>query len=300
MKVKLIYNPVAGSGTFKNYLDYIIDRFQRKGLQVEPYRTNKKKSLDKVLSLMNQNEYEKILVAGGDGTINQAVNAIIKNNIDLPLGIFPVGTSNDYAKYFNIPNSVEKAVDIFIKDNYSYSDVGLFNEKYFINVASLGGIIDTSHKTNSEFKNILGVLAYYINGISNLPKLKPISVRIISKEKNFEGEIFFMLIMNGKSAGGFNKIAPSASVNDGLLEVIVFKKCQIHELIHLFITVINGEHVKNSNVIHFKTNEMKIDCDSDVSTDIDGEKGPPFPINIKVVPNKIKVLTPFQYDNIYV
>lgn len=291
MKVKLIYNPVSGNGTFKNYLDYVIDRFQRKGFQIEPYRTNKKKSIDKVISSINQSEYKKILVAGGDGTINEVVNALLKYNINLPLGIFPVGTSNDYAKYFNLPDSIDELVEILLRDNYTFSDVGLFNERYFINVASLGCIIDVSHKTNTEFKNILGVLAYYINGISKLPKIKPVRIRLKSKELNFEGDILFMLMMNGRSAGGFSKIAPFASINDGLLEVIIFKKCSVHKLITLFLSVINGEHISNSNVIHFKTNEMTIDSDSDINTDIDGEKGPSFPLDIKVFPQKVKIIT---------
>jgi len=291
MKVKLIYNPVSGNGTFKNSLDYVIERFQRKGMQIEPYRTNKRKSIDSLLSSINENEYKKILVAGGDGTINQVVNALVKYNINLPIGIFPAGTANDYANYFNLPNSIREIVEILLKDNFTYSDVGIFNDKYFINVASIGNIIDISQKTNTEFKNSLGVLAYYINGISEIPKLKPVNVRIRSKERNLEGEILFMLVMNGKSAGGFNKIAPFASINDGLLEVLIFKKCPIHELIALLISVINGDHINSSNVIHFKTQEILVDSDDDISTDIDGEKGHTFPINIKVIPKKIKIIT---------
>ena len=291
MKVKLIYNPVSGNGTFKNYLDYIIEKFQKKGLQIEPYRTSKKKTLDAMFSSMNQAEYEKILVAGGDGTVNQVINDLLRYDINLPLGIFPVGTANDYAQCFNLPNSIEKITEIFLRDNYTYSDVGLVNDRYFVNVASLGYIIEIGQKTNTGFKNSLGVLAYYINGISEMHKLKPVNIKINSKQINFEGEILFMLIMNGKSAGGFNKIAPLASINDGLLEVIVFKNCPIYELIYLLLAVLSGDHINNTNVIHFKTDELVVDTDNDVSTDVDGEKGASFPLNIKVIPKKLKIIT---------
>lgn len=297
MKVKLIYNPVSGNGTFKNNLDYIIERFQHKGFQIEPYRTDKKEKLDEMISLMNQNEYKKVLIAGGDGTINQVVNSLLKHHINLPIGIFPSGTANDYAQYFNLPQNIEEIVEILLRDNYTLSDIGIANDQYFINVASLGVLIDISQKTNPELKNTLGVLAYYLNGLSELPKLKPIVIGVKSNEMNYEGEALFMLIMNGKSAGGFSKIAPSASINDGLLEAFIFKKCPLYELASLFLAVINGEHINHPNVIHFKTKELRIECDRNVGTDIDGEKGAVFPLNIKLLPKKLKIITRYNNEN---
>ena len=295
MKVKLIYNPVSGNGTFKNHIDYIIERFQQKGYQIEPYRIDKRENIDGMLSSMKQQEYKKILVAGGDGTINQVVNSLLKNNIDLPIGIFPAGTANDFAQYFNLPQDIEEIVEILLRDNYTLSDVGLANDKYFINVASLGVLIDISQKTNPDLKNTLGVLAYYLNCIIELPKLKTVSVRITSNEINYDGEVLFMLVMNGRSAGGFHKIAPCASINDGLLESFIFLKCPIYELASLFMAVINGDHINHPNVIHFSTKELRIESDSNVGTDIDGEKGAEFPLNIKLLPNKLKIIT--RYNN---
>ncbi|AOT71095.1 YegS/Rv2252/BmrU family lipid kinase [Geosporobacter ferrireducens] len=291
MKVKLIYNPVSGHGRFKNHLDYIIEKFQEAGLQIEPFRTGKKEELDKMISLMNEKEYSKVLVAGGDGTINQVVNCLLKYNITLPLGIFPVGTANDYAQYFNLPHEIEEIVEILLGDHYTLSDIGLVNERYFINVASLGVLIDISQRTNTELKNSLGVLAYYLNGIGELSKIKPVQIRVNSEMLNYDGEILFMLIMNGKSAGGFNKIAPCASINDGLLDIFIFKKCPIYELAPLLLAVINGEHINNLNVIHFKTKELTVDTKNDVGTDLDGEEGPLFPLKVTVIPKKLKIIT---------
>lgn len=296
MKVKLIYNPVSGYGAFKNHFDYIIDKFQKKGMQIEPYRTSTEKALEKVLASMNQQEYKKILVAGGDGTINQVINYIIKYEINLPLGIFPMGTANDYAQNFNLPSSIEEIVEILLRNNYTYSDVGLINNKYFINVASMGSIIDVSQKTKTESKNSLGILSYYLNGVGEIAKLKSSNVKIESIEKKFEGDALFVLIMNGKSAGGFNKIAPSASVNDGFLDVFIFKKCQGHEVIPLLIDIVGGEHINNINVVHFRTKELTINANENIATDIDGEVGPTFPLNIKVIPKKIKVITRFNNE----
>lgn len=297
MKVLLIYNPVSGNRVFVNYLDYVIDRFQQKGLQIVPYRMDHQKSLYDILSQIDENEYKKILVAGGDGTINQVVNGLLQCNINLPLSIFPVGTANDYAQYFNLPKTVEEMTEIALRDNYTYCDVGLVNDKYFINVASLGFLIDISQKTDPRFKNNLGVLAYYLKGIEELPNLKPINVSVMSKEFQFHDEIYFMLIMNGKSAGGFKKIASLASMSDGLLDVLIFKKCPIYELMPLMLKVVNGEHFDSPYVIYFQTDALTVDCDRQVGTDLDGEKGASFPLVIKAIPRKLKINTRTNHED---
>lgn len=291
MKVLLIYNPISGNRVFRDYLDYVIEKFQEKGFQIIPYRISNKDTVDRILSGIDENEYKKILIAGGDGTINRIVNKLIKYDINLPIGIFPVGTANDYATYLNLPKNIEEMTEIVLRDNYTYCDVGLANDKYFINVASLGFLIDISQKTDTKFKNNVGVLAYYLKGLEELPNLKPINIRVTSKEVNFDGEIYFMLIMNGKSAGGFKKIAPFSSLSDGLLEVFIFKKCPSIELVPLMLKVVNGDHINSSHVVYFQADELIVDCDEEVGTDLDGEKGSGFPLNIKVIPKKLKINT---------
>lgn len=291
MKVLLIYNPKSGNGIFKNHLDYIIERFQNKGMIIMPYRIVSWQSLEDMISKINIDEYIKIIIAGGDGTIHQVINRLIKYEIDLPIAIFPVGTANDYAQYFNLPKGIEEMTDIALGDAYSYSDVGKINGKYFINVASLGFLIDISQKTDAKIKNSLGVLAYYIKGIEELPNMKSFAVSVNSPHGSFSGDIYFMLIMNGKSAGGFKKIAPFSSINDGLLDVYIFKKCALYELMPLLIKIFNGEHFNSPYVCFFQTNQLEIICDANVSTDLDGEEGPRFPLYIENVPKKLKIIT---------
>ena len=159
-KILLFYNPYSGNGMFKNNLDTIIERFQDSGFQVVPVRAAKGNVIEQALGEMDQEMYRQIIVAGGDGTINICVNAMIRNNIDLPLAIFPAGTANDFASYFNLPKDIESMVDIAMGGKYTYADVGRCNDKFFINVAALGNLIDVSQKTDPNLKNTLGVFAY--------------------------------------------------------------------------------------------------------------------------------------------
>ena len=111
-KVLLYYNAYSGNGTFKNNLDHIIDRCQNVGFQVIPVRTKHGVMIDKVLGEINPEEYDRIIVAGGDGTSNTLVKTMMKYDIHLPIGILPSGTANDFAYYFNVPSDLDMALDI--------------------------------------------------------------------------------------------------------------------------------------------------------------------------------------------
>jgi diacylglycerol kinase (ATP) len=100
-----------------------------------------------------------------------------------------------------------------------------------------------------------------------------------------------MLVMNGRSAGGFKKIAPQASVNDGLLDVVIFLEMPIMELMPLLVSVLTGNHADNKNVITFSTSKLLVESDQPISTDIDGEKGSELPLDISVLHNRIRVNT---------
>lgn len=290
-KVLLFYNPQAGNGLFGMNLDSIIEKFQKKKLFVIPVRSDRRGLLNEVLKEINPNEFKKIIVAGGDGTINMAVNGMIAHHIDLPLAIFPAGTANDFAYYFDLPGDIDGMIKIALEENYTYADVGKANDKYFINVAAMGFLVDVSQKTDPDVKNTLGVISYYLKGVSEIPNLRPITVKITSEEFTFEDKIYFMLVMNGRSAGGFKRIAPSAKVNDGLLDVMLFKELPILELAPLLINVMTGQHQDNKNVISFQTNKLHIEADQDVNTDIDGEKGDGLPLDIEVLPKRLRINT---------
>lgn len=290
-KVILFYNPNAGNGLFKNNLDLIIERFQQKKLVVIPVRAGRGDVLDGLFRSIDPAEYRQVIAAGGDGTINICVNAMMRHNIDLPLAIFPAGTANDFAYYLDLPLEINSMIDIALGSNFTYSDLGRANEKYFLNVAAMGTMVDVSQKTDPNLKSILGVLSYYIRGIIEVPNLKPIPVRISSEEFSGEEQMYFMLIMNGRSAGGFKRLSPSAEINDGLFDVIVFREMPVTDFLPLLINVLQGNHEKNKHIIYFRTNRLQVESPQHVGTDIDGEKGDDLPIFYSLLPNKLKIFT---------
>lgn len=290
-KVLLFYNAYSGNGLFKNNLDYIIERFQEEGYQIIPVRAAGGKSIDKALSEIDEGEYRQIIAAGGDGTINLCVNAMMNHDIHLPLAIFPSGTANDFAFYFQLPGNLDEMIDIALGDHLTFADVGTINEKYFINVTALGTLVDVSQKTDPNLKNSIGVMAYYLKAVTEVPNLKAVPVTLTTPEEVYEEEMYFMVVMNGKSAGGFKKISPESDINDGKLDVILFRSMPIIELGQLLFNVVHGNHSKNKHVLTFQTDELVIESPQAISTDIDGEKGEPLPLRLGVLHNRLRIHT---------
>ena len=295
-KVILFYNPAAGNGLFTNHLDDIIARFQKNNRVVVPIRSFGETGIAEFLADLDKNtyqeEYSQILVAGGDGSINYCVNAMLENGIDLPLGILPAGTANDFAYYFGIPNDIEKMIEIAAGSYTVPVDVGVVNGRYFINVAAIGQVVGVSQKTDPALKNTLGVLAYYLTGLSEFPSLKPIKVKLTTNDKTYNEKMYFMVVMNGRSAGGFKNVSPDSDINDGMLDVMLFREIPTLEMPGFFVRVLHGTHLKSNHVLHFKTDKLLLESDMDLPTDIDGEHGEKLPLSFSVLHNRLTVMAP--------
>ena len=287
-KVRFIYNPYSGENSIISELDSIIKMHQQVGLTIVPYRIQMGRSLEEALDIVNET-YAYILIAGGDGTVDSVVDAMEKRNIDLPIGILPVGTANDFGKFINMPSDIQEACKQILDSKPIQADVGKINDKYFINVASTGLFTDVSQKTDVNLKNTIGKLAYYLKGLEELPNFRKLKIKLTSKECTYDGEMYLLLVFNGKTAGNFN-LATQAEITDGKLDVIIFKAIPIIELLPLFIKLLRGEHLDSDKVVYFKTDDVLIESSEDIVTDIDGEKGPDFPLRIQCVKGGIKLL----------
>ena len=287
-KVRFIYNPFSGEGSILNKIDKIIEIHEERDYQIVPFRISKNKGIKEALEIVDES-YSYILIAGGDGTVDVLLNAMKEKGLNLPIGILPVGTANDFGKFINMPQDIEEACKQILSSKPVKVDIGKVNDRYFINVASTGLFTDVSQKTDVALKNAVGKLAYYIKGIEELPNFRKLKIKLKSKEVNYDGEMYLMLIFNGQTAGNF-KLATRSSAMDGLLDVIVIKAVQIFEIFPLFIKVLKGEHLDSNKVIYFKTDDLYIECEEGIVTDIDGERGPDFPLHIQCIKDAIEVL----------
>ena len=289
-KVKFIYNPFSGEGVITKNLDIIISKYQARRYSIIPFRISTEQELSDAFIDIDTT-YHHILGAGGDGTINQIINIMKKQNLDIPLAILPVGTANDFAKHIGMPFDIGEACDKILNGEIKEIDLGKANDKYFINVFSFGLFTDISQKTPTHLKNIFGKMAYYLNGIKELPSFKKIDIKVTSDEFSYEGNALIFFTFNGRTAGNIN-ISYKSEINDGLLDVIILKGENLHLALLSFFEFFKSEHLeKPKDIIHFKSEKFLVEYfDNSLNSDIDGEPGPTSPIEITCIKNGLKLI----------
>ncbi|MEG0013135.1 MAG: YegS/Rv2252/BmrU family lipid kinase [Cellulosilyticaceae bacterium] len=295
-KAILLYNPKAGNRQIVTHLDYISKRVQSMGYELRLYRSEGQGAIENyIIENITQDNSDMILVSGGDGTLNEAINGLAKKELDIPIGILPLGTANDFAHTAGITMSIRGALDVIEEGIVESVDIGKVNNKYFVNVCNMGLFSGVSHVIDLELKKNFGKLAYYIKGIEELHNYQSMDLIITSQEKVIQGKYVLVLIFNGKGAGGFNKLAKNASITDGKFDVVCIKDVGLYEVPRLFLKVLQGDHLDDPNVDYIVTSKIEIECcneENEFIIDIDGEVGPQFPLNIEVISNQFKFYLP--------
>ncbi|KLU61610.1 diacylglycerol kinase [Peptococcaceae bacterium CEB3] len=285
----LVYNPYAGRRKLNYQFDTVIRIFQDSGYEVLIHRTGSPQDIEAVAAQCS--EVDTLVIAGGDGSIHQAVNGLMK----LPplkrpcLGILPVGTANDLAYSLNLPKKIPEACHVIAKRRILEMDVGMINDRYFVNVASAGLLTDVSPTVDVRVKNALGQLAYYLRGLETLPSFRPFRIKFTHRGQEYEEEVLLMLALNGMSVGGLRKLVPGASLTDGLLDLVIIRQSGWPETLRLFLGLLTGDKTASERLILLQTAEVRLATDRPVCSDLDGEWGPKSPWVIRSGP-KIAVL----------
>lgn len=293
-KVSFLYNPNAGSKRIRGSVDIIVRKFQEAGYIMSIYRSMAKGDMASYIDkYVTEDNTDLLIISGGDGTVNEVINAIIQKGLDIPLGVLPLGTANDFSTLIGMPQNVEEACDAILKMELKPIDVGKVNDVYFVNVCSAGLFTTVSHEIDINLKNRFGKMAYYVKGLEQLQGYQPMHLEFETPEGKQEESVSLFLIFNGKSAGGFDKLGKYALIDDGLLDLVIIKAVAVHEILPLFIRILQGEHLNDSNVVYMQVPNVKINCinEQPIISDIDGEEGPNFPLDVSVVRNKLKVCT---------
>lgn len=285
----LFYNPVSGHAAFKNKLDWIVEAFQRRGILVVFYRTRREGN-EAFIPFVREVNPDGLLVAGGDGTVHEIVNLMMKGNLDLPLGIIGSGTSNDFATYLGVNTDLEAYLDTIAAGRTRRVDLGLMDGTYFINVASGGAMACIAHEVNARIKNSLGKMAYYLKGIGELPKFRYFPLKIEADGAHYELETFLFVIINSPVVGSMKNVANGVVVDDGKLDLLSIGKCSIPKLMSITADLIAGKPVsEREDVLHVQAKHFHIESGIPVESDIDGECGPMLPLTIETVPRAVAI-----------
>lgn len=292
-----IVNPSSGQRSIQNNLDKLIGQLIIRQLvnHIDVFYTAKKDDGYYKALKCNEKDYDFITVVGGDGTINEVVSGIVESHKSIPLCILAAGTVNDFANYLNLPTDINGVCNLIDNFHTVCCDVGKIDNHYFMNVAAGGMFSDVSFTVSKTDKKRLGPLAYYLNGLANLPSQlnTNIDLKIILDDINvIEEEAKMFMVTNTNRVGGFENIIPLADIQDGLLDLIIIKKCSVTDLVALSKDYILKKHANSPFIAYFQAKKIEICSKQEVVIDIDGEKGSMLPVTIQVVNQAINILIP--------
>ncbi len=294
-KYYVIYNPSSG----KELAGQKIFRVSETVLEIEDveftfYATKRKGDAELAAKRGCEEGYDMIISCGGDGTVSEIVNGIMKSPVKTKLAIMPAGTVNDFAVQLKMPKAYANFASLIMKQNFKTIDVGKINDNYFVNVVGGGAFTGIPHNVTIEAKTILGKYAYYFQAAIEVPgqleNTQDVTYIIDGVEYSYKTLLF--LIINSSGAGGFNKLCPKAKIDDGLLDVVIFEKTHNADLLQIFTKVFNGQHITHPKVHYFQGKNILINSDKKMPIDTDGDLCCNVPAEISSVHNAIEILMP--------
>jgi len=274
----------------KRRLSDILVRLEQGGLETSCHATIGAGDATLAAAEAVDRGFDLIIAAGGDGTLNEVITGMAVKEKRPPLGILPLGTTNDFARAMGIPRQWDQACDIIVQQQTRPVDIGRMNDRFFINIAGGGSMTELTYEVPSKLKTMLGQLAYYMKGVEKLPRFRPIHLTIRTDEREMEGEFMLFLIANSNSIGGFEKLAPQARMDDGLFDVLLLKRCNLADFVRVTTAALRGEHTADSHVVYFQTRHIEVMSDDYTQLNLDGEYGGTLPCRCTILPSHLQVI----------
>lgn len=273
-RLQLIINPTAGTKQGKKYLTEIIAYFGSKGYISTVFVTEKRGDATEFV-INYAAEHELIVCIGGDGTFNEVVAGLMSAGIDVPVGYIPAGSTNDFAASLKLSSDIIQACSDIANGKERKLDIGLFNGRSFSYVASFGAFTKASYTTPQSVKNALGHLAYVLEGIMDIPQIKPEHISIEVNGEVREGDYLFGAVSNSTSLGGVLTLDPDmVDMNDGVFEIMLIKSpVNITEL-NTIIKALGTKQYNCPMIDFIKAERAVIHADKNMAWSLDGEYEP--------------------------
>lgn len=273
-KLYLILNLQSGKATISSKLAVVIDMFTKAGYEVTARPTQERMDACAAAKYACGQGFDLIVCSGGDGTLNEVIQGVMKSEKKLPIGYIPAGSTNDFARGVGIPRNIIDAVQWIIDGKEYPCDIGGFNDKFFTYIAAFGAFTEVTYETSQQVKNVLGHVAYVLNGISRLKNIKSYHMKITYDEKTIEDNYIFGMVTNSSSVAGLLSLNDFL-LDDGLYEVTLIKTpgnpLDLQRIIHSLLNIdidIDTAYIKS-----FRTSKIRFECADEIQWTIDGEFG---------------------------
>ncbi len=268
-------------------LSEAIGYLQRSGLEVIAEYPEQPQDISELIQT-NQDEVDLVIIAGGDGTLNAGVDALIETK--LPLGVLPLGSSNDLAKTLGIPKNLNQACKIIIEGDIRHIDLGCVNGKHFFNFASLGLSVDITQKLTKNAKLPLGIFSYFGAVIQAILKSRPLSVKISPNKPVIQ--TVQIVVGNGLYYGGSKAAVENARIDDQQLDFYLLEIEHWWEIFSLLPVMRSGNFVDCPQIRSLQTRQIRVDTGKPCPINTDGEITIYTPATFRVIPKALPVLVP--------
>lgn len=277
-KLLFVYNPRAGKEMLKPRLSDVLDIFVKAGYEVTVHPTQAYRDAYYQIKEYEVGKYDLIACSGGDGTIDEVATGMMKRREMgkdvVPVGYIPAGTTNDFAKSLHIPRKPLAAADNAVKGVPFPCDIGKFNDSVFVYIAAFGIFTDVSYETDQAVKNVLGHMAYILEGAKRIFNIPSYKIKVEHDGEVIEDEFIFGMVSNSRSVGGFsNMVGKNIVFDDGLFEVTLIKTPKNPIALQEIIAALLIEQVDTKHMYTFKTKKITFDSVEEIPWTLDGEFG---------------------------
>lgn len=273
MDALICYNPKSGRQNICNDILYIKKRLKEKYDEVDVYKSLEPESITKYIKNFGQ-LYSLIVVCGGDGTLNEAINGLMNISIRPKLAYIPAGTVNDVGTMLNLKKDLKKNIDLILNDVSAKIDVCKINDKFFIYACGIGTFTDISYETSPKLKKRFGKLAYFIEAISRLTQDDELNLEVKTDDEAFNSKYYVVLLLNSKRIAGFHlhrKVKPK--LDDGIIDVSFLSKAKFKfSFFRLAFFFLFGDRIKHG-IKTIRTSKIEIKSNKKIKYNVDGEFG---------------------------
>lgn len=292
MRVLFIVNPAAGKGKAREIIPKIEKVCKERNINYDVKYTTKPYEATKIAGSGVENGYERIIAVGGDGTLNEVVNGIAESKV--ALGVIPAGSGNDFIKSINSSKNIDDIIHDSILGEVRSIDLAKCNDRYFINVGSIGFDAEVAARAKITKKLLTGLLAYLSATISTLFTFKGMNVKVEIDGQLIEKKALLVAVANAKYYGGGILPAPKADIEDGFLDICFVEHVPKLKILYLLPKYIKGQHENIKEVSFFKSKNVKFTSNHRISINVDGEIFEDIKVEFKIIPKSINVIFPIK------
>lgn len=272
-KLYFIYNPHSGRGQIRTKLFDILQVFSDAGYELTVHPTKAPKDASVQIEKLSDT-YDLVVCSGGDGTMDEVVHGMMQREHKIPIGYIPSGTVNDFARSLKIPRDMVRAARIAVGGKDFPCDMGTFNGEHFVYIAAFGIFTDVAYSTSQDMKNVLGHMAYLLEGMKRLTNIPSYHMRLESEECRTEGDYIFGMVTNSRSVGGFKSIiGRKVQFDDGVFEVTFIRRPQTPAELQETLAAILLKEIDSKYMDSFRTSSLIVESESMVPWTLDGEFG---------------------------